>query len=149
MYIILDIDETLVHYTETGIIPRPGLSEFLSAIAQIGKIAIWSYGTEKYVNHVVDKYLKPYINPVFVFSRYKCFGRNKPLNLISNELGIPLSSILLIDDKEDVSPSYEINHITVKPFTGDSDDELIKLASFLLSNKDDTVQSMVVKWNKV
>ncbi len=57
--LILDLDETLVHYSECGnegkFLVRPGTEEFLKEMARFYEIVIFTAATQDYADWVVDK----------------------------------------------------------------------------------------------
>lgn len=148
MIIVLDIDETLITY-DGSIVPRPGVREFLLFLKEHYTVAVWSYGTHEYVNHVLDEVVRPILEPVIVFSRINCVRKKKPLHSIASELGVPSHDLLLIDDCEGVTGNDDLNHLLIEPFTGDEDDVLFRLMEFLSENRHLNVQEMVLKWKRM
>lgn len=83
--VILDLDETLIHATETPgygewhfeldkykIYIRPGLSKFLEKLKESFRVAVWSSASDDYVKQVVEK-IFPLDYPLeFVWGRSRC-----------------------------------------------------------------------------
>lgn len=104
MLLILDLDETLIHTTETPlegvredfvlfgryyVYKRPFLSEFLEICKHYFDIAIWSSATSSYVNKLVKKIFPDDISLNFIWSRKKCTFGTYPANyFINNGLAV-------------------------------------------------------------
>lgn len=107
--LILDLDETVVSskplnsgelyfdfvYRDGPVVytvkKRPGLEEFLHLVKNHYKIAVWSAAEEKYVNFVVDKCIKPIIQPVFVWS-----GKRTTIKRLNIEMDSEFESRIII-----------------------------------------------------
>lgn len=88
--LILDIDETLVHATETAlnrtadfkvfdyhVYKRPYLDDFLEKIKDDFLLAIWSSASDDYVEEIVQQIIPAHINLAFVWGRSRCtYQRN-------------------------------------------------------------------------
>lgn len=159
--LILDLDETLIHATESvidfqpsfrfskyNIYPRPFLLEFLTEATQYFKLAIWSSADDEYVDEVV-KLVKP-SNIVFefVWARSRCTTRrNIELDKYVHEkrlkkvkkLGYTLERVLIVDDSPEKTRENFGNAIYIQPFEGaKDDDELLRLIDFLKSLSEKT-----------
>ena len=155
--IILDLDETLIHSTreplgkkedfmigEFYVYKRPSLDFLLLHLSQYFSLAVWSSGTELYVNSVIEKITPDLINFEFIWSRGKCTQRFDPdyndyfyakkLEKVE-KLGFTKSRILIIEDLfKNVSSNYG-NTVLVKPYVGIDDNELELLCNYLISIK--------------
>lgn len=83
--VILDLDETLIHATETPkysewdfelakykIYIRPGLTQFLDRLKEHFRIAVWSSASDDYVQQIVEKIFPGDYPLEFVWGRSKC-----------------------------------------------------------------------------
>lgn len=159
--LILDLDETLIHscLTERGRKPdllfenfmvykRPGLDSFLNQMHKIFLLAIWSTGTDDYVNEIAQAITPDGCRFEFVWGRSRCTVRNVELKNISNKhtntydyikplkkvkrLGYSLKQTLIVDDSAYKCTDNYGNAIYIKAFEGDINDrELPKLANYL------------------
>lgn len=156
--IILDLDETLIHATESElerpfdfrfdnyfIYERPHLRQFLTDISKHFSVGIWSSAGDDYVNEVV-RHIKPdSVDFVVVWGRSKCslkrdltfdtYCFEKRLDKLKKK-GFRLEQILVVDDSPSKSRTNYGNAIYIKEFTGDtSDKELQALYNYLLTLK--------------
>jgi carboxy-terminal domain RNA polymerase II polypeptide A small phosphatase len=156
--IILDLDETLIHATQSELeIPydfrfdnyyvyeRPYLRQFLADIAKHFSLGIWSSAGDDYVNEIV-RHIKPdNVDFVVVWGRSKCslkrdltfdtYCFEKRLDKLKKK-SFRLEQILVVDDSPSKSRTNYGNAIYIKEFTGDtSDNELQALYNYLLTLK--------------
>lgn len=156
--LILDLDECLIYGSEVvlhrnadfrvgpfHVYRRPGLAEFLSGVAELFELAVWSSATSDYVGEIAEEICPAGYEWKFVWSRDRCTPRMhgetmetvyiKDLKKIKR-LGYSLERILFIDDtRAKVARNYG-NAIYVAPFEGDDqDNELERLLSYLNSIK--------------
>ncbi|WP_299107282.1 HAD family hydrolase [uncultured Tenacibaculum sp.] len=157
--LILDLDETLIHATETKleinydfqyaqyyIYKRPNLIEFLIEMNQYFELAVWSSADDKYVNDIVKLIKPPEIKFEFVWARSRCTPRRnyeldryvheKRLKKIKKQ-GFRLEKSLIVDDSPEKTRDNFGNAIYIMPFKGNqSDNELNLLSEFLKTIKD-------------
>ncbi|NQX85576.1 MAG: HAD family hydrolase [Flavobacteriaceae bacterium] len=156
--LILDLDETLIHATETEletesdfryaeyyVYKRPYFIEFLTEMNTYFKLAIWSSADDKYVNDIVEL-IKPIgIEFEFVWARSRCiprrdyeldkYVREKRLKKVKKQ-GFTLEKSLIVDDSPEKTRDNFGNAIYVLPFEGkQSDNELNLLSKFLKTIK--------------
>lgn len=161
--LILDLDETLIHSSskELGrtcdfkvfdfyVYKRPNLDSFLNEAFSNYQVAIWSTGSDDYVDLLAKEILPVNFQFEFVWGRTRCTARRmsaedvdfaytdpgridyiKPIKKLRNK-GYLRERILIVDDSpHKVSDNYG-NAIYVSEFTGDNnDDELLKLSEYL------------------
>jgi carboxy-terminal domain RNA polymerase II polypeptide A small phosphatase len=166
--LILDLDETLIHSSskELGrscdfkvfdffVYKRPHLDKFLVAVFSFYKVAIWSTGSDDYVDLLVKEILPPGLQFEFVWGRSRCTAKRmsaedadygstdpgridyiKPVKKLRNK-GFNRERILIVDDSpHKVADNYG-NAIYVSEFTGESnDDELLMLSEYLATISD-------------
>jgi TFIIF-interacting CTD phosphatase-like protein len=153
--LVLDLDETLVHATETRldhvedfrvgpyyIYRRPHLTEFLDAVLATFKVAVWTASGKRYAAEVVDR-IFPKGSLEFMWSSERCtLTRNwdtggyqtlKNLGKLKSQ-GYTLESVIAVDDTpEKYARSYG-NLVAVREFLGDPGDaELPLLLAYLKS----------------
>lgn len=157
--LILDLDETLVHASETPlehppdlilepyfVYKRPGLDTFLTQCGQVFDLAIWSSGLELYVSKVATMILPHAVELKFLWSRQRCTYRRdqdtwleyfaKDLRKV-RRLGHRLERILIVDDEPIKLRRNYGNAIYIKPFVGDPQDiELNLLMIYLRTLKE-------------
>ena len=171
--LVLDLDETLLHATEfplqrpydyliSGIYIylRPGVFEFLDFCFSHFDVAIWSSGSQGYVQSVISIVFGRY-KFVFVWDLRKCthyaplntciddiYGQNGEFAPLTSSYCVikklsklkkkyPLESILIVDDTPEKCIKNYGNAIYIKPFYGSiNDKELYKLSKYLLTLKD-------------
>lgn len=156
--IILDLDETLIHATQSELdIPynfrfdkyfvyeRPHLRQFLSDLSKHFTIGIWSSAGDEYVNEIVSHIKRDNVDFEIVWGRSKCslkrdlvfdtYGFEKRLDKLKKK-GFKLEQVLVVDDSPSKSRTNYGNAIYIKEFTGDqSDRELQFLYDYLLTFK--------------
>jgi TFIIF-interacting CTD phosphatase-like protein len=154
--LILDLDETLIHATETKleinhnfkyldyfIYKRPFLNEFLIDISKIFKLAIWSSADDKYVSDIVELIKPNEVEFEFIWGRSRCtmkrdytldkYIQEKRLKKIKKQ-GYTLEKSLIVDDSPEKTKDNFGNAIYVDPFEGEiNDNELVLLSDFLQS----------------
>lgn len=165
--LILDLDETLIHSLPSGtrldydfkvfdyeVIKRPYLEHFIFNCSKYFRLAVWSSGSDDYVEEIVKHIFPDTIKPEFVWGRSRAtycpirdidtsgiydpghFYYIKKLKKIK-PLGYTLEKTIIIDDTPSKSKDNYGNAIYVKAFTGEADDrELLFLAEYLIGLKD-------------
>jgi carboxy-terminal domain RNA polymerase II polypeptide A small phosphatase len=156
--LILDLDETLIHASETElgfeadlkldkyyVYKRPYLDQFLTNISKHFTIGIWSSADDIYVTEIV-KNIKPHnVEFAIIWGRSRCslkrdftfdqYYFEKHLDKLKKK-GYRLEQIIIVDDTPEKSRSNYGNAIYIKQFTGDlADDELKYLQDYLLTLK--------------
>ena len=138
LILVLDIDHTLVH-TCNGDCPdpavvtegekmvdemgycyvvkvRPYLTKFLEIVKDLFEIYIYSYGSQRYANHIIKL-----IDPKGKAIRHdKVFGREAAditckMKAVENLLPVDQSACIIIDDREDVWANKE-NLLRIFPY---------------------------------
>ncbi|WP_264788151.1 HAD family hydrolase [Aureispira anguillae] len=163
--LILDLDETLIHGREKPlekkedfkvfhffIYKRPFLKEFLNSVKENFLVAVWSSGSDDYVDEIV-KHIFPKNYPLeFVWGRSRCvyrskrynedFGRHtedysnpyfyvKPIKKLKKH-GFYKNRVLLVDDSPEKCIDNYGNAIYPKEYLGENEDnELLFLLEYL------------------
>ena len=155
--LILDIDETLLHSVEEPlpyecdfragdfyVYLRPHVRLFLASVSERYDLACWSSASRNYLRMVVNELMAGLpIQPLFVWDRSRCtwrFDFNRQEHYYLKNLkklkgkGFDLDRVLILEDEPiKVNRNYG-NAIYVHAFEGlVDDDELLKLAQYLLS----------------
>jgi len=147
--LILDLDETLIHgdpdsyecdFVADGIpvMIRPGAIEFIENMEQTFEIGVWTSASRDYASAIVKRL---FARPVkFLWTRERCVQRFnhetsetefiKDLRKIRRRK-YDLSRVLVVDDSPEKLARNYGNLVRVPPFTGEADDVLEKLSSFL------------------
>ena len=153
--LVLDLDETLVHarHDRLGhqedftvgpyfVYRRPHLDRFITEVAALFDLAVWTASGETYAAQVVAK-IFPSGSLKFVWSSQRCttvrdwttgnYITIKDLSKLKKN-GYALESIIAIDDTPSKYARSYGNLVTVREFVGDTrDDELKFLAEYLRS----------------
>lgn len=152
--VILDLDETLIHSRiekldrdpEIEIEPlnvyvRPFAIELVNELSKRFEIAVWSAGSQQYVETISNHLINDEIEPVFVWDRQSCSRKSsffsfhevftKDLSKVES-FGFALSSVLIIEDDPVKIADHRDNAIIVSQYFGDANDnELEQLAKYL------------------
>jgi RNA polymerase II subunit A small phosphatase-like protein len=171
LLVILDLDETLIHahpiplenhkwdfeFETYKVYKRPFLEEFLEALPQYFRVAVWSSASDDYVQYIVD-HIFPKNNPLeFVWGRSKCtwkadhnmisdmgyvdyqnhFNYAKLLRKVKKKGIASLERMVIVDDTPKKCLQNYGNAIYPDIFDGDKyDDELPDLLKYLITLKD-------------
>nr|WP_315467375.1 HAD family hydrolase [uncultured Undibacterium sp.] len=142
--IIFDLDETLVHATETKlsyepdfvvepyfIYLRPYVHELLKFTANRFDIAVWSSSSQKYVMEVTRRIFGETYPLKFAWSVEKCVQKVdaktnsyvyvKDLRKVQSQ-GYIVENITIVDDSPEKIVRQPRNHLLVKPYQGECDD---------------------------
>lgn len=153
--LVLDLDETLVHATETPLTIvahdhevgryflhlRPGLRAFIDEVANHYRLAVWTSSSPSYADAVCPLVFTGAERLEFVWASDRCtptrhFGTDtwcdaKPLKKLKRR-GYDLARVLVVDDSPEKHTRNYGNLVQVAPFIGDpADDELAHLAQYL------------------
>jgi RNA polymerase II subunit A small phosphatase-like protein len=157
--IILDLDETLIHATETPlehpadfqiepyhVYKRPFLESFLFWCFEWFEVAIWTSSSPSYAKTIVSTIFDDLTQLAFVWDSRRCtiaydhdyfeYFSRKNLKKVKR-LGYLPEAIIVVDDTPQKWQQSYGNLVCVKPFEGDpQDDELLHLADYLQQLKD-------------
>lgn len=162
--LILDLDETLIYATEQPldrtadcivgpycVYFRPHLHAFLTDVAPLFQLAVWSSGSPDYVAVTASRIMPNGVEPALVWGRDRCTRRYdherqeeywvKDLKKVKR-LGFDLDRVLIVEDTpQKVERNYG-NAIYVASYFGEADDEeLLGLTAYLKSiHADDNVR---------
>lgn len=157
--LIMDLDETLIRGVreplpraadmivgQYSIYFRPFAREFLSGSLECFTLGFWSSASINYVGPICKELMDGLPDPLFVWDRSRCTQRYdfhkgteiylKDLSRISKN-GVNLSRVIIVDDEPRKLTLNHGNAIYVRSFTGDQNDEELRLlASYLNSIAD-------------
>jgi RNA polymerase II subunit A small phosphatase-like protein len=152
--LILDLDETLIWARESlreapydfracqyYVTRRPFLAEFLAAVFEWFRVAVWTSSGEQYADAVVSELFGRTAPLEFVWNATRCTQRLdeetgvpcwlKDLGRVKRK-GFPLERVLVIDDSPEKLRRHYGNRLPVSPFEGNEDDrELADVLPFL------------------
>lgn len=143
--IIFDLDETLVHATETKlsyepdfviepyfVYLRPFVHDLLRFTMQRFDMAVWSSSSAKYVTEVAQQIFGEAYPLKFAWSVEKCVQKIdaktnsyvyvKDLRKVQSQ-GYMVENITIIDDSPEKIVRQPRNHLQVKPYHGERDDD--------------------------
>ena len=149
--IILDLDQTIVDYSNNYIHFRPGSKVLIKYLMDSNiSVGIWSLGQENYVSRIIEEINKFFdFNPIFILCNYNNIkyidlldreksidfnrGYYKELNFLVSLYEIDMNRTILIDDNiNNILANNERNTIKVTPwFYGVEDNELINAANII------------------
>ncbi len=153
-YLILDIDETLVHATENSlgrncdfetdlymVYKRPYVDTFLEYCFENFNVAIWTSAGEEFAQSIVKALISNHGTPDFVWSHKRCTPRLNPntfetipvknLDKVKKK-GYHLDHTIMIDDTPEKLQNHYGNLIRVNPYLGQAEDrELEQLVQYL------------------
>lgn len=152
--LILDLDETLLYASEVPlsfqeaftferyyIYLRPHVKRFLAFCLAKFEVAVWTTATEDYAEAIVSRLFPSRKAISFLWARSRCTRRYdgemgeyywlKDLKKLKRK-GYNLERVIVVDDTAQKHERNYGNLISVKEFTGDSnDDELLLLEIYL------------------
>ena len=140
--IVLDLDETLIHFkmdpiNETkGILQfRPGLYEFLDGIEKYFELVIFTASTKDYADPIIDaiEQNKLYFDYRLYRNHTTIIGRDFIKDI--SKLGRDLSKVIIVDNMSQNFKLQKDNGITIRSFWGKDVDDLalIDLLPILLN----------------
>lgn len=130
-FLVLDLDETLVHHSDNKFLIRPGCIEFIKRMSEDLELVLFTSAEECYANtalRIIDseRHVK------FRLYRQHLVNDNGIMVKDLRVLGKSLSNVLIVDDRITNFRLQPQNAIKILPWTGDEKDrELIKLAQVL------------------
>ena len=155
--LILDMDETLVHYFFTSLngmfLVRPYCFEFLSELNNLYEIITFTAGTKEYADPILNQLD---INDNII--KYRLYRQHMTIIGINaykdlNQLGRDLKKIIIIDNMKE---NYKMNHnngIFIKSWTTDVYDcqlkDLLKILKDIVLYNIDDVRLIIKKMNEI
>ena len=158
--LVLDLDETLVHYIEEKdrhyVQVRPFAEYFISEMGKFFEIVIFTSAEEEYANIVLEEIDKNKVIAYKLFRRHVEYIDGYCLKDL-NKIGRDLSKVCIIDNDKNNFKLQNDNGIEIKEFLGEQDDNELDLLGDLLmsiidSNLDDirpVIKDIRNKMNKI
>mmetsp|Transcript_16900 Transcript_16900/g.27814 ORF Transcript_16900/g.27814 Transcript_16900/m.27814 type:complete len:342 (+) Transcript_16900:86-1111(+) len=154
LYVVLDMDETLIHSeylphsASWRVVKRPGLSAFLKSLFNVCELILWTAGTREYAEPIIDKKIDP--DKEFFHHRWYretttlISGNHvKDLSKLASIGATDPNRIVIVDNQKESFLLHPQNGIRIKAFLGDMRDvALFQLLPFL--NKLLTIQDVRV-----
>ena len=143
--LVLDLDETLVHYIEEKdrhyVQVRPFAEYFISEMGKYFELVIFTSAEEEYANIVLDEIDKNKIISHKLYRRHVDYNDGLCLKDL-NKIGRDIKKVCIIDNDKNNFKLHEENGIEIKEFLGEQDDNELDLLGDLLmsiieSNADD------------
>ena len=154
--LVLDLDETLVHffYTPSGgtFLIRPFCSQFLEEMAKIFEIVIFTAALKDYADSILD-----ILDPNKILINYRLYRHHTSLSGISfckdlSKIGRDLSRTLIIDNLADNFKLQPSNGILIGTWIDDMKDtqlnDLGKILKILVSKKPNDVRPIIKKFKE-
>ena len=144
--LVLDLDETLVHYIEEKdrhyVQVRPFAEYFISEMGKFFEIVIFTSAEEEYANIVLEEIDKNKVIAYKLFRRHVEYIDGYCLKDL-NKIGRDLSKVCIIDNDKNNFKLQNDNGIEIKEFLGEQDDnELDLLGDLLMSIIDSNLEDI-------
>ncbi|NUO53490.1 MAG: HAD family hydrolase [Polyangiaceae bacterium] len=170
LLIILDLDETLVHVTESpppwrphftvrgyAGYRRPHLDTFLAELRGRYDLAVWTAAGRTYAEAVLTEVMPWHAELAFLWCADRCtehfdhetrsHNTIKKIEKVTKQ-GYDLARVLVVDDSPEKHLKNYGNLIHIKPFLGDpSDEELPVVARYIHSLEDEPNVRAIEKRN--
>jgi CTD small phosphatase-like protein 2 len=140
--LVLDLDETLVHFKEklneegNGVLKiRPGIKEFLEKVGKYYELIIFTTATQDYADILIDAIEEDKIYFEHRFYRNHAIIINNDFVKDLTRIGRPLDKIIIVDNMPQNFRLQKENGINIKAFWGeDVDDNALEELGKILIN---------------
>ena len=158
--LVLDLDETLVHYIEEKdrhyVQVRPFAEFFISEMGKYFELVIFTSAEEEYANIVLEEIDKNKVITHKLYRRHVEYNNGLCLKDL-DKIGRDVKKVCIIDNDKNNFKLHEDNGIEIKEFLGEQDDNELDLLGDLLmsiieSNSDDIrpiIKDIKNKMNKI
>ncbi|CAD8168710.1 unnamed protein product [Paramecium pentaurelia] len=128
--LVLDLDETLVHYQELPngggqFLVRPFAEEFLEKLSKYYELVIFTAAQPDYANFIIDIIDKQKLVTARLYREHTLFKNNTYLKDLSI-LGRSLERVIIVDNMPDNFQLQPENGIYILSWTGDQNDRALK-----------------------
>ena len=132
--LVLDLDETLVHFfedeTESYVKVRKGTEKFIKELSKYCEICIFTASTKYYADIVIDGFDSHHLVDYRLYRQYTTTNNGINIKDLS-KLGRNLEKIIIVDNIEDNYQLQPNNGINISDFEGDENDNELE---FLLED---------------
>jgi Dullard-like phosphatase family protein len=128
--LVLDLDETLGHYSNDKFTVRPGVQEFLRRMQEIYELVLFTGSTREYADWAMSS-VDP--NGIVLLRLYRQHTTDMQFKDLS-KLGRDLEKVIIVDNFSKSYEKHPKNGIEIKSWIGDENDkQLIQLIQPLCS----------------
>lgn len=146
--LVLDLDETLGHFSDNIFHPRPGVFEFISKMSSHYELVLFTSAIEIYANYAMNIIDPDHLIKFRLYRQHIKLNNNKIVKDLEI-LGRDMSRVLIVDNDPRNFRLQSENGIFIKTWTGESDDkELYRLMGYLINlskAKGESVQQLMSK----
>ena len=153
--LVLDMDETLIHFFFTHIngmfFVRPFCFDFLNELNDLYEIITFTAGTKDYADMILNQL--DINNNIFKYRLYRQHITISELNIFKDldKIGRDLSKTIIIDNLRDNFKMHPNNGIFIKTWTSDINDiqlrDLKKILKDIVKYNVDDVREIILKMN--
>ena len=134
--LVLDLDETLVHYVEapggdSKVLVRPGCEDFLMRMSQVYEVVIFTAAMQDYADWVINQLDQGSWVAARLYRQHTVSSGNFFLKDLS-KLGRDLSRVIIIDNVAENFSLHPENGIVIRSWFDDEDDEALSQLEPLL-----------------
>ena len=134
--LVLDLDETLVHFkinhgqNEEGVLKlRPGVFTFLEKVKELYEIILFTEASEAYTELIMEAFnKKKYFDYKFYRQHTIIIGQDFVKDL--QRIGRPLDKVIIIDNIPQNYRMQKANGINIKPFFGEDQNDQVLIYLF-------------------
>ena len=153
--LVLDMDETLIHFFFTHIngmfFVRPFCFDFLNELNDLYEIITFTAGTKDYADMILNQL--DINNNIFKYRLYRQHITISELNIFKDldKIGRDLSKTIIIDNLKDNFKMHPNNGIFIKTWTSDINDiqlrDLKKILKDIVKYNVDDIREIILKMN--
>jgi hypothetical protein len=130
-FLVLDLDETLVHFDKGRFLIRPGCCEFIKKVSLNFELVLFTSAEDSYANSALRVIDPEYLIKFRLYRQNLILDKGTPVKDL-RVLGKNLKNMIIVDDRRTNFRLQPENAIKITPWVGDeSDRELVKLAYLL------------------
>lgn len=134
--LVLDLDETLVHYVESvsgdsKVLVRPGCEDFLKRMSQVYEIVIFTAAMQDYADWVIDQLDQGHWVSARLYRQHTIPSSNYFIKDL-NKLGRDLAKTIIIDNVAENFSLQPENGIVIRSWFDDEEDEALSQLEPLL-----------------